>query len=176
MGMVQSRRFPYRVQWCRDRGMNGCYSAAFSGFVEPVIQAHCHTSVCGSSVTYSPFFLFKCSLCHIYPIVLCAALSSVNPSGLSLLDAAHPPPGISERSLIPTQLVQLIKSLTSNKSGNSFSVLFLPPYLFISLALIPSELNHLSLAATFSLSLAFFHPFSPSVLFPLYFSQDFFHI
>lgn len=111
-----------------------------------------------------------------------ATLGSVKPSlpsAPSLLNSGVPSPGISERSLVPTQLIQLVKSLTSNESGGSCLVLFLPPYLFNPLALIPSGLNHHSLAATFSLSLShssthFGTIFSPSVLFPLYFSQDFF--
>lgn len=56
---------------------------------------------------------------------------------------------------ILTTLIEHIKSITSSKPGSCCLVLFLPLYSL----LIPSELNHLSLAATFSQSLSFFHPF-----------------
>lgn len=66
-------------------------------------------------------------------------------------------------------MIQPITSLTSNNSGFSCLVLFLLPYLFPSVTLIPSELNLLSLAATISQSFMFFHRFntnfSQSVLF-----------
>lgn len=91
------------------------------------------------------FFFLNAASARVTYIDLCATLGSANPSAPSLLDSALSSPGISERSLVPTQLIQLIKSLTSNRSGGSCLVLFLPPYLFTSLALIPSELNHLSL-------------------------------
>lgn len=86
-----------------------------------------------------PFFFFNAASATVTFIDLCAALGSVNPSAPSLLKSAPSSPGTSERSLDPTQLVQLIKCLTSNKPGSSCFVLFLPPYLFTSLALMPSS-------------------------------------
>lgn len=105
------------------------------------------------------FFLLFSFLFLMWPLPQLLSLTFVLPWAQwirqLLLNSALLSPGVSERSLDPTQLIQLIKSLTSNKPGGSHLVLFLPPYLFTSLA---SEFNHLSLAATFSLSFLFFHP------------------
>lgn len=127
----------------------------------------------GHSVTQGPWrffllmFLSAVSLCFcwVWPLPQLLWVTFVPPWAQESI-SAFPSPSSSplpwpQRNVCSSYpMIQPITSLTSNNSGFSCLVLFLLPYLFPSVTLIPSELNRLLLAATISRSFTFFHEFS----------------